>query len=330
MLSTRWRACAPLIVVLGLVGGLTACRQPAPPPTGQPGQVTTTTLRYGPYTIPAAKGAEMGMIENAIAFGVARPCSNCYITSMQAGLITPEGATVNVAQGLWLHHMVLADQAKQDLTCAAKGPGLLGQRFFSSGNERSPVASGGPFGYQQGTNDAWNMIYDLMNMTSAARQVYITVTYQYVSTSTPGYRPMTPLWLDINQCANSERPPQSGSYNYGYSLTSQWTGSMIGIGGHLHDGGTNVTIAKNSVLVCDSRATYGGTPDYIEGSASTHMPGMAHISDMSRCHGTAALPVTTIAPGDRIDLVANYDADAHMQMGNHPVMGIAIGYLDLT
>jgi hypothetical protein len=249
---------------------------------------------------------------------------------MQAGLETPDGANANVDRGLWLHHMVMADSAKQDLTCPGRGPGLLGQRFFSSGNERSPVASEGPFGYPQGTNSSWNLIYDLMNMTSQVRRVGITVTFEYVPLSTPGIKPMTPLWLDINQCANSERPAQTGQYSYSYSLTSQWTGKLIGIGGHLHDGGTHVTISTNGKVVCDSKATYGGTPAYVEGANSTHMPGMGHISDMSRCHGTEANPVTAIKPGDKIDLVAYYDANAHMQMGTHPVMGIAIGYFAMS
>ena len=346
------------LAVLGLTAGLTSCRRPPtrPPTTTRPstttgpttpsttsttrpattttlpGSVTPTKVKvvYGPWDVPAAANGEMGMLENKIALNVKRPCTDCYITSMQADLEDTAGKSQNIADGVWLHHMVMFDSSKQDLTCPGRGPGLLGQRFFSSGNERSPVSAQGPFGYPQGTNSTWNLIYDLMNMTKDVRRVAISVTYEYVPLSTPGIKPMTPLWLDIDQCADSEVLAKTGAYTYSYALTSKWTGKMIGIGGHLHDGGTHLTISNNGKVVCDSKATYGGTPAYIEGSSSTHMPGMGHISDMSRCHGTEANPVTSIAPGDTIELVAYYDSNAHMQMGDHPVMGIAIGYFAMS
>jgi hypothetical protein len=344
VISARHRGVfALLIVLLALSGTLTSCRPPQPggatPTTATPGATPTTappavqqtrTLRYGPYTVPAAQGSEMGMLKNRLAFGVARPCNDCYITGMQANLITPDGETVNIDDGLWLHHIVMADVTKEDLTCSrVEGQGILGQRFFSSGNERSPIKPQGPYGYAQpGSGAYWTLLYDLMNMTAEARSVYVTMTYDFVPISTPGYRAMTPMLLDIAPCTNSEQPARPGVFTYNYSLTSRWTGQLIGIGGHLHDGGVNLTIAKNGQVFCDSRATYGGDPAYVEGSNSLHMPGMVHLSKMSICHRTAAGPVTTIVPGDRIDLAANYDM-TNQHGDGHPVMGIAIGYLDL-
>jgi hypothetical protein len=331
--------------MLVVSGALTSCWRPRttsrgrpgpPPPTAPPTTEPTAppdelhkTIAYGPYEIPAASSSHMGMVENHIALGVERPCNDCYITGMQADLVTEDGTSVNIADGLWLHHVVMHDFSKRDLTCAGTSLGVLGQRFFSSGNERSPVKSLGRYGYAQpGTSGVWNLVYDLMNMTAQARTVKVAITYDYVPISTPGYRAMTPIWLDINQCGNSEQPAQEGAYSYNYSLTSEWSGKLIGIGGHIHDGGTNLTIARNGQVFCDSKATYGGSPSYIEHGNSLNMPGLGHIARMSRCQGTAENPVTTIVPGDTIDLVAYYDSNAHTQMA-HPVMGIAIGYFDL-
>jgi hypothetical protein len=320
---------AALIVVLALAGSLSACSRP-PATSSEPGRPGRTTLRYGPFDIPAATPQKMGMSQNGLRFNVERPCEDCYITGMQAGLTRADGTNANIDTGLWLHHMVLSDQAHPDLTCAWQGPGLLGQRFFSSGNERSPVRLQGQYGYPQGRGHTWNLVYELMNLTAQPEQVFITVTFDHVPSTTPGYRPMTPMWLDINQCGTSEAPARTGRYHYSYLLTSQWTGRLLGIGGHLHDGGTNLTIARNNQIVCDSVARYGGTPAFVEGAGSLHMPGMAHISAMSQCHGTRAAPVTSIRPGDVLALQANYDADAHTQMGTHAIMGIAIGYFDMT
>jgi len=327
---------ALLFVMLGIAGGLSSCGNTAGvggvmSPTA-PGSVT---VRYGPYTVPAAGPNRMGMIKNSFAANVKRPCSNCYITSMQAGLITADGRSANVDRGLWLHHMVMFDSSKQDVTCPSLGVGILGQRFFSSGNERTPTNAGGPYGYPQNGNPSWTLIYDLMNMNATAQQVYITVTYGYAPLTTPGMRPITPVWLDVNQCSTSERAAQPGKkFQYSYSVTSQRAGKMLGIGGHIHDGGTNLTVTKNGQVICDSRATYGGKPEYIEGPG-LGMPGMAHISEMSRCQGTFENPVTTINVGDTMGITAYYDmtptgpgGDMDMGEAPHPVMGIAIGYFD--
>jgi hypothetical protein len=320
--------------VLVLSAGLTGCQRP---PTGGGGPVTptkpaTTTIKYGPYTIPAATSAEkMGMIHNNIAANVARPCNNCYITGMQAGLLTAaDNQEANVDKGLWLHHMVMFDSSKQDVTCPGVGVGALGQRFFSSGNERTPTKAGGPYGFKQGTNASWTLIYDLMNMNAQAKQVYITVTYDYVPLDTPNMVEITPVWFDINQCSTSERPAKTGQYSYEWGTKASKPGRLIGIGGHLHDGGTNLTLTQNGQLVCDSRATYGGDPKFIEPASSMHMPGMGHISKMSLCQGTRDNPVISFATGDELKITAYYDADAHMQMGTDPIMGIAIGYVDFT
>lgn len=327
--STARRHAAVLLVALaGLSASLVSCTRPptTPPGGGQPG---TKTVRYGPFTVPAAAPGRMGMLSNNLAFNVEKPCSDCYITRMQAGLVNPDGTTANVDQGLWLHHMVMFDSAKQDLTCPGTGVGLLGQRFFSSGNERTAVDGLDGYGYRIGANDSWTLIYDLMNMTAERKPVYITVSFDYIPATTPGIKELTPMWLDINQCGTSERPAKTGQYSYGYTWRATRPGRLLGIAGHIHDGGTHLTIEHNGQLVCDSKAGYGG-PAYTEGPGSVDMPGMAHLSSMTICRGSAAQPVATIRTGDQIQLTAFYDSNAHMQMGDEPVMGIAVGYLDMN
>jgi hypothetical protein len=341
--TSRKGLAALVLVIAGIAGSLSGCSQQPGGVGGiqsptTPGQVT---VRYGPYTVPAAAPGRMGMIQNNFGINVKRPCSNCYITSMQAGLITPDGQNANVDRGLWLHHMVMMDSSKADL-CGWP----LGQRFFSSGNERTPVNAGAPYGYPQRGNPSWTLIYDLMNMNAQAKQVYITVTFGYVPLSTPGMRPITPMWLDVAGCISASAVPVGARNGTKFTLRSTpfmapSAGKLIGIGGHLHDGGINLVVKKSGQQVCDSRATYGGKPEYIEGAGSLEMPGMPHLSEMSRCQGTREAPVTSISAGDSWVIEANYDmtptgpAMGHdhggggTQMAPHPIMGIAIGYLDL-
>jgi hypothetical protein len=321
-----------VVAVLGAAASATACVDP-PPPGG-----TNTPTFYGPYTVPKADPAAgghhggMGMLANRFAFNVQKPCTNCFVTSMQANLIdATTGETLNIDDGLWLHHMVMFSANRTDLTCGRNTLiGGLGQRFFSSGNERTQTKADGLYGYPVGAGDSWTLLYDLMNTTAQPRPVTIVVNFSWVPDTTPGYRAITPVWFDVNQCGNSEVPAKDGQYSYNYVWTAPQDAKLIGIGGHLHDGGTNLTLTRGDEWICVIKPTYGVDPAYIEGPGSLSMPGMPHISSMSRCQGSRENPVATIKAGERYVLTAFYDSNAHMQMGHEPVMGIAVGYVDLA
>ena len=70
-----------------------------------------------------------------------KPCDECLITYMQASLQYPNGSTANSDTGMWLHHGVLLDTAVEDTVCPKGEEGLpvAPNRFFASGNERTPV-----------------------------------------------------------------------------------------------------------------------------------------------------------------------------------------------
>ena len=112
--------------------------------SGRPAQAATSTktVRYGPFTIPAAtSAADPGMVHNKLLFGVARPCVDCHITGFKPDLVYADGTRANMDSGPMLHHMVLTSQWRSDATCAGSWLGLAGERFFASGNERTPSAS---------------------------------------------------------------------------------------------------------------------------------------------------------------------------------------------
>jgi hypothetical protein len=64
------------------------------------------------------------------------PCNDCLITWMQAGLEFADGTTANAEAGMWLHHAVFSNVKRRDVVCPMK---RHGDRFFASGNERTPV-----------------------------------------------------------------------------------------------------------------------------------------------------------------------------------------------
>ncbi|WP_234440043.1 hypothetical protein, partial [Streptomyces bicolor] len=47
-----------------------------------------TTVRYGPFTIPAASGHDHGETRNRLSFNVQKPCDDCFITGFKPNLDT--------------------------------------------------------------------------------------------------------------------------------------------------------------------------------------------------------------------------------------------------
>jgi hypothetical protein len=89
-------------------------------------------MKYGPYRVPSSTEAN-GMKEFTDA-SADKPCSDCLILAMQAGLEYPNGTVANSDTGMWLHHGLLFDFGRPDIVCPT-----MPYRFFASGNERTPL-----------------------------------------------------------------------------------------------------------------------------------------------------------------------------------------------
>jgi hypothetical protein len=281
-------------------------------------EVTTRTVRYGPFTIPAASGMmNMGHIDNALRLWVQKPCSGCYVTSMTPNLTYADGSRAGVNTGAMLHHMVLASQFRSDPTCSGNLLGLVGERFFASGDERTRIEFPNGYGYRVGYFDQWNLIADLMNMMPMEQTVYLDVTFTYRSGSA-NLKPVKPVWLDVDQCGDSEYTVPAGESDTHWDWNVNVPGRVVAIGGHVHTEGHGVRIeATNETTgasICNSVATYGGSPEYID------MMGMPWISDMSRC---IADPVATVAAGDTVRVHSVYNAPVETE----GAMGIMIAYI---
>jgi hypothetical protein len=287
---------------------------PGPPPSG----LRTTEITYGPFDVPGAPMNPDGThghahTGNRFVSGVRKPCTSCYITGMRADLRYPDGRQADWSNDAQLHHMVLINSSRRDVTCGT------GQRFFASGDERTVVPTVGNFGYRVGLFDRWTLLYELANHRDTPKDVVITVTFEWVPRSTADMTELTPVWLDLEQCGDSEVSFPAGSSSRVYTWTANRAGRLMHLHGHVHDGGVNVTVdnASTGRRLCDSRAGYGESPAYI----GHH--GEPHISSMSICMGNRGAPIDTIRTGNRIRLEAHYTLDAPVD----DAMGISILYL---
>jgi hypothetical protein len=111
---------------------------------------------------------------------------------------------------------------------------------------------------------------------------------------------------------------QSGKWE----MTSQiwnptFNGEIMAAAGHLHDGGTNIQLLVDDKVVCDSKATYGGSPEFIgKGMGGGHHGGPSpHISNMSLCVTNQSFGgLTEVKAGQKWTLKALYDYNAYPGM----------------
>ncbi|KAN0108766.1 hypothetical protein V8E51_008508 [Hyaloscypha variabilis] len=225
-------------------------------------------VTYGPFVVPPMN-VNSGMEDfeyETVTFG----CSDCTVTYMEAGLEYPNGTYANVNTSLWLHHVVLYNTDNEDTVC---GTDEFGERFFASGNERSPVSlcnnGTNNTGYYVGPKDNIAFLAELMNTAMENQTAVVTMTYEYLPGLPSSFQKVTPIWLDITGCGDSEEPAKNDTtFQYTSPVwTANATGRIAAAIGHLHDGGVNLDITQNNSTMCDFEAAYGENPGYIDASA---------------------------------------------------------------
>lgn len=168
---------------------------------------------------------------------------------------------------LRLHHMVhfTAGPTRWDPVCYNKislpfGPVKLNpdgaERYFTSGNERTVFdfcpgctdLSKPGTGYYLTPEDKFSYLVDLMNMNMENKQVYMTMTYDYIDGQLPaGWNAVKTVWLDLVSCGTSEKaaPQQTGSYSVESDpWRPNFEGKIIDSIGHLHDGKASMFLVE--------------------------------------------------------------------------------------
>jgi len=216
----------------------------------------TKTVRYGPYTIPAGTMENPGMLTK-FQFRVQRPCSDCFIIGFKPDLVFSDGTRATMENGAMLHHAVWTSQWRSDATCGSTALGLAGERFFATGNERTAISFPSGYGYRVRWYDSWNMLADLMNHSAANKTVYVQVTYTY-RPSWENVKRLRPVWLDIDQCGDSEYYIPAGSSVATWDWKVNVPGRIVAAIGHVHGHGVAVeakNMSRNGESICRSEST---------------------------------------------------------------------------
>ena len=275
------------------------------------------SVRYGPFVLPPASLGGMLHV-NLLQPTLAKPCSNCFVTSMSANLIYADGSTANLDTGPMLHHAVWTRPLVPDTTCglansAVPVVGLLGERFFAAGNERTTMTMPTGFGYYVG-DDPWALVTEIMNHSEELKVVFIQLDATWRPAPDSSVKPVKPVWLDVANCGTSEFHVGAGPVEKTWSWTSTITGRIVATAGHLHDGGKEITLADESTgkQVCTSAARYGTRPD-----------SMGSLDSMSVCAWDA---LGVVRAGDVLGIHAHYDRAQPAD----DVMGIMLAFVQPT
>jgi hypothetical protein len=272
------------------------------PPGG--GQTVTQTFRYGPFTLGPG-----GEVQGSPASGMPRPAGAFGLKGARFNVVDQNGTPVS-AHDVHLHHIVMTTPARQDRLC----PGRR-ERFIGAGMERTPISFGGPYAYMVGAGENWGSIYHLMNETPAGTPP-MTVYIQYTLDYQPGAnatnsRPLDVYFQDVTGCGNSTYDvPGNGGPGSVHTNSRSWVAPYDGIavfsGGHLHEGGIDITLkdATEDNGACVGTATYHEIP--------------RHLATINPC-----IMHNKVEAGHSYSVTARYDNSQPWQ----DVMGINLSYI---
>jgi hypothetical protein len=305
----------------------------------QSAEATTTTIRWGPFTAPAFGEFQcipVPLNASNPCWHITKPCSDCYITAAAPNLVYWSGnpgdpATIaNYSNGPMLHHFVLWNEGKLDVTCGSTVIGAFGDRFMASGNERTVMTIPSPYGYYVApeATSHFNLNVHIHNTSPTPKTVYVEVQFTWEPASA-GLKDVQAVWLDEDNCSDSQYAVcvnQPGCYSdqhVDWTVPAGFEGRVITMGGHVHDEGISVSAEKvqTGQWICTSTAGYtsgssfdppaaaspprpnnsGHPPDALPQSPGDPMY-VGHIEEMTSC-----TPNAVIGAGDTIRLHAQYN-----------------------
>lgn len=285
---------------------------------------TETTVRIGPLTMNAHEqddehegvrpmhGPDQPMhgTHTSLLAPMTPPCTNCYITGIQPDMNYEDGSSANVHTGAMLHHAVFFDRSKWDVTCGS-WVSFAGRRIFATGNERTGGTLPDGYGVKFGFLPLTYTLVELMNTKPEPQEVYVDVTMTHVPAHTPGMQEVTPVWLDADNCGNSQHSVPKGESHTRWEWESTISGTLKGAGGHIHDGGQKITLTNKDTgeTMCTSEAGYGTDPHY-EG----------RIESMTTCLGQ---DLGKVRKGDTLEIDSVY----HSNYAQDNAMSIMVAFI---
>ena len=289
----------------------------------------TKTFRTGPIKVDSYQ-----VKQSDLDIKIPTPGVNGYITGMDVEVVDRAGKPIPIDR-LMLHHIVFSNLgptigSKRDGTCGSftllnsrsTVPGLA-ERFYAAGEERAKLLLPAGYGYKINAADKWGMTWMLMNHRKTADTAYIQYRVTY---DTAPKTPVTPYWLDIENCKADPVFDIPGGKKRGATTrrSSVWnvpaSGRIVAGGGHVHGGAKQLDLKRTGpdCTLYSSKPTWGSARHpFYNVKPVLHEPGPINMSGFTSASG---MPVRQ---GERLRLDADYDGE----LMHTRVMGIMVLFL---
>lgn len=260
------------------------------------------TLRLGPLSLPAHAGMN---VPQALDLYWTIPFDG-WLTAYQPRL---EDGSGNTLPGHLLHHVAVYDTANANFLCPDQP-----EHIFGAGGEMAdwPAIPGLGYRVRQGDRIRISTMFHNDDAVSYP-QTYleIKIEYQPLSVGGPDLLGVRPAWFDVKECGSSSYDLKPGRNVTSGEFTLDTSGRLMGLGGHLHDYGQDLTLEDDT----------------------THQQ-IAHLHAKLDAEGhLLSVPIVrfaqegglALAKGDVMKVTAVYDNPTDRELPD-AAMGITVGY----
>jgi hypothetical protein len=264
--------------------------------------IQTMVVRVGPLDLPAHSDhmtvAQAPRMDFTIPF-------DGWLTGYHPRLVDSSGGPL---PGRLLHHVGFYNRARPDFLCPNKS-----EHIFGAGGEMNDWAPIAGFGYRVHKGDKVRVDTMFHNPTDTSYPdtwMEVKVDYRMAGNGEP-LRSVYPAWLDVQVCGNSGYDLRAGENVTTGTYKLEYSGFLLGVGGHLHDYGTQLEL-----------------------SDTTHAESIATLKPQVDAHGhIAGMPVVRfkneggykLAKGDVLKVTSIYDNTSGKPIPDG-AMGIIVGY----
>jgi hypothetical protein len=139
------------------------------------------------------------------------------------------------------------------------------------------------------------MIGEFKNELDKEQYIWLAVSYEIYDGPRPDFRNSHVIWLNVNSGLNCKAEPNPfGTSNLTRTgvpkslvfaeSSNPWTSpidaTLLGVGGHLHDGGVSIDFYKNGERICEAKPVYASGAAAAAAAMGSHHADGEHITSV--------------------------------------------------
>ncbi len=161
-----------------------------------------------------------------------------WITAYHPSLVDDSGQPL---PGRMLHHVAFWNTRRSDFLCPNKE-----EHIFGAGGEMNDWPALPGFGYHVHKGDKIRVTTMFHNPTDQSYpSAWLVVRMEYQPESA-NLKSVYPAWFDVKKCGDSSFPVQSGGMTLNASIPLNFSGRLLGVGGHMHDYGEQLVLSDKT------------------------------------------------------------------------------------